>query len=100
MIIYHIVLPEMWEKFKDEPFYEHESLQSEGFIHCSYRNQLEEVLERYYKNEKRVLILHVSPARLAADLISERSTGGEVYPHIYGKINQTAIVNIEERILR
>lgn len=100
MLIYHIVLPDVWEKFKDEPFYEHESLQSEGFIHCSYRNQLEEVLQRYYKNEKKVLILHISPARLVSDLISERSTGGEVYPHIYGKINQTAIVNIEERILR
>ncbi|MDQ3798085.1 MAG: DUF952 domain-containing protein [Acidobacteriota bacterium] len=103
MLIYHIVLPEAWEKFKDQPFYAHESLESEGFIHCSYRNQLEEVLERYYKNAEKVLILHISPARLdpaAANLIAERSTGGEVYPHIYGKINQAAIVNIEERILR
>lgn len=100
MLIYHIVLPESWEKFKDQTFYEHESLEKEGFIHCSYRNQLDDVLERYYKDEKRVLILHISPARLTSDLIAERSTGGEVYPHIYGKINQTAIVNIEERILR
>lgn len=102
MLIYHIVLPEAWEKFKELPFYEHESLAGEGFIHCSYRNQLEEVLERYYKNAEKVLILHISPARLdpAANLIAERSTGGEVYPHIYGKINQTAIVSVEERILR
>lgn len=100
MIIYHIVLPEVWEKFKDQPFYEHESLEREGFIHCSYRNQLDDVLERYYKDEKRILILHISAARLESDLIAERSTGGEIYPHIYGKINQTAIVNIEERILR
>ena len=100
MIIYHIVLPEVWEKFKDQPFYEHESLEQEGFIHCSYRNQLDGVLERYYKDEKRVLIQHIRTARLISDIIAERSTRAEVYPHIYGKINQTAIVNTEERILR
>ena len=67
MLIYHIVLPEAWEKFKDQPFYEAESLESEGFIHCSYRNQLEEVLERYYKNAEKVLMLHISPAQLDSE---------------------------------
>ena len=60
MLIYHIVLPEIWEKFKDEYEYEAESLRSEGFIHCSYRNQLDDVLERYYKNADKVLILHIN----------------------------------------
>lgn len=100
MLIYHIVTPEVWEKFKDENFYEAESLASEGFIHCSYPNQLEAVLERYYKNEKRVLILQINPNLLTAELIAEPSTGGEVYPHIYGKINKTAIADIQEKYLR
>lgn len=99
MLIYHIVLPETWEQFKDEPFYEAESLASEGFIHCSYQNQLPEVLERYYKNVKRVLILHLNPHLLTADLVTEPSTDREIYPHVYGKINREAIVDIEERNL-
>ena len=100
MLIYHIVTPEVWEKFKDETEYEAESLQSEGFIHCSYRSQLEGVLERYYKNRSKVLILHVNPHLLTANLIADPSTGGEVYPHIYGKINKPAIVETEEKFLR
>jgi uncharacterized protein (DUF952 family) len=100
MLIYHIVTPEIWDKFKDETEYEAESLTTEGFIHCSYRNQLDGVLERYYKNESRVVILHINPHLLKADLIAEPSTGGEVYPHVYGKINKPAIVETEEKFLR
>ena len=100
MLIYHIVLPEVWEKFKDEYEYEAESLRTEGFIHCSYQNQLEDVLERYYKNERKVLILHINTNRLTSALIAEPSTNREIYPHIYGKINSSAIAAVEERFLR
>ena len=99
MLIYHIVLPDFWEKFKDEYEYEAESLRSEGFIHCSYRNQLDEVLERYYKNAGKVLILHINLHFLTAKFIAEPSTNREIYPHIYGKINKSAIVDVEERNL-
>ncbi len=99
MLIYHIVTPETWERFKNEPFYEAESLESEGFIHCSYQNQLPEVLERYYKNAGRVFVLHINPNLLTSKLISEPSTNREVYPHVYGEINRRAIVEVEERNL-
>lgn len=99
MLIYHIVLPEIWEKFKDEYEYEAESLTSEGFIHCSYKNQLDDVLRRYYRDADKVLILNINPHLLKSELIAEPSTNGEIYPHIYGKINKSAIVEIEERFL-
>jgi uncharacterized protein (DUF952 family) len=100
MLIYHIVLPDVWEKFKDENEYEAESLMDEGFIHCSYRNQLDEVLERYYKDEKRVYVLHINTNRLTSALLAEPSTNREIYPHVYGKINRSAIAEIEEKFLR
>lgn len=97
MLIYHIVTPETWEKFKDENEYAAESLTTEGFIHCSYRSQLDDVLQRYYRDAGKVLILHINTHRLTSPLIAEPSTNREIYPHIYGKINKSAIVNIEER---
>ena len=97
MLIYHIVLPEVWEKFKDEYKYEADSLAAEGFIHCSYRSQLDEVLQRYYKDAGKVLILHINPHYLTSPLVAEPSTNREIYPHIYGKINKSAVVNVEER---
>ena len=97
MKIYHIVTPEVWEKFKDKDFYEAESLQTEGFIHCSFAEQLEGVLKRYYKDAEKVLILEIEPEKLTSKLVNEPSTNNEIYPHIYGKINRDAIVDIEER---
>lgn len=100
MQIYHIVLPEVWAKFEDEFEYEAESLATEGFIHCSYRNQLDAVLGRYYSGVDKVLLLHINPSRLTSDLVAEPSTNGEIYPHIYGKINKSAIVVVEEKWLK
>ncbi len=97
MKIYHIVTPEVWEKFKDENEYEAESLTTEGFIHCSFAGQLAGVLERYYTGADKVLILTIEPEKLISELINEPSTNNEIYPHIYGKINKSAIVEIKER---
>lgn len=99
MQIYHIVIPEVWEKFKDENEYEAESLTTEGFIHCSFADQLDGVLQRYYSGAEKVLILTIEPEKLTSKLVNEPSTNNEIYPHIYGKINRDAIVKIEEKIL-
>ena len=93
MTIYHIVLPEVWEKFKDKKFYEAESLASEGFIHCSFANQLETVLQRYYKGAEKVLILTIDTEKLTSKLVEESSTNNEIYPHIYGQINLDSVIS-------
>jgi uncharacterized protein (DUF952 family) len=99
MLIYHIVLPEIWERASGDAEYAAESLATEGFIHCSYRNQLDDVLARYYRDAGRVFILHINAHRLTSHLVSEPSTGGEIYPHVYGPINRAAVVEVEERRL-
>lgn len=98
MFIYHIVLPEVWERFKDKPSYQSDSLVTEGFIHCSYPNQLESVLKRYYSAAEKVLILKIDTEKLLSKLVKEPSTNSEIYPHIYGRLNQSAVVAIEERL--
>lgn len=100
MIIYHIVLPEVWENYESLPFYEAESLQTEKFIHCSFAGQLDGVLERYYKGVEKVLVLSIDTDKLSAKLVHEPSTNNEIYPHIYGKINIDSIVEVSERNLQ
>lgn len=97
MNIYHIVLPERWSEFDSADHYETESLETEGFIHCSYENQLGGVIERYYKDAGEVIVLTVDPDKLTSDLIIEESTGGEFFPHIYGPLNKSAIIDIARR---
>lgn len=97
MFIYHIVLPEVWEQVKDKQIYEHESLAAEGFIHCSYEEQVGDVIDRYYSDAAEVVILKIDTGKLNSKLVSKPSTGGEVYPHIYGVINLGAVVDFERR---
>lgn len=96
MLIYHIVTPKVWENFENKDFYEAESLRTEGFIHCSFAGQLEAVLQRYYSNAEKILILEIETEKLVSKLIEEPSTNNEIYPHIYGPINREAITRIEE----
>ena len=99
MFIYHIVLPEIWEQVRNEPLYRHESLAAEGFIHCSYEDQLVAVIERYYSDRDELVVLTIDTDKLTARLVAEPSTGGEIYPHIYGPLNMTAVVDAETRKL-
>ena len=96
MTIYHIVLPEVWAAF-DGDLYEAESLGSEGFIHCSFENQLDGVLQRYYSGAESVVLLEIDSDKLTSKLVNEPSTNNEIYPHIYGPINRDAVIEFEER---
>lgn len=97
MFIYHIVLPEEWEAVKHNSTYSHESLETEGFIHCSYDHQLDGVIGRYYSDAPELVVLKLDINKLTSKLVSEPSTGGEVYPHIYGPINLDAVVDTTVR---
>ena len=96
MLIYHIVLPDVWAAF-DTDLYEHTSLAAEGFIHCSFADQLDSVIARYYSHEERIVILEIESDRLMSRTLMEPSTNSEIYPHIYGPINRDAIVGVEEK---
>jgi uncharacterized protein (DUF952 family) len=99
MFIYHVALPEVWERFKTKPSYQPDSLTTEGFIHCSYQSQIEGVLDRYYSGVEKVLILTIDTDKLLSKLVKEPSTNNELFPHIYGRLNRNAVVDVEERIL-
>ena len=98
MRIYHIVLANVWDNFSG-PLYEADSLGTEGFIHCSFAEQLDGVIGRYYRDADEIVILEIDPTKLSSKLVVEPSTGGENYPHIYGPINIDAVVGTERRKL-
>jgi uncharacterized protein (DUF952 family) len=98
MIVYHIVLPDDWAAF-DSGLYRAASLATEGFIHCSFAEQLDAVIARYYSGAERIIVLEIETDKLMSRMLKEPSTNSEIYPHIYGPINRDAIVRIEERSL-
>jgi len=96
MVIYHIVLPDVWAAF-DTDLYRPPGLETEGFIHCSFAEQLDAVILRYYGGQEKVIVLEIESDRLMSRTIKEPSTNSEIYPHIYGPINRDAIVRTFER---
>ena len=96
-MIYHVVKLPDWQKAVALGFYEAPSLLSEGFIHASKKEQVEGVIKRYYENEKDLLVLHIDEGKLQAVHIFERAHSvNEEFPHIYGRINLDAVVEVTE----
>ena len=98
MRVFHIVRPADWDSHTGA-LYEAESLATEGFIHCSFAEQLDGVIRRYYSDADEIVILEIDPTLLTSKLVVEPSTGGENYPHIYGPINKEAVVGTKRRKL-
>jgi uncharacterized protein (DUF952 family) len=92
--IYHLVLRRAWEAHPDQP-YRADSLTSEGFIHCSFAQQVAGAANRFYADQQDLLVLHIDPARLTSPLREEPSGTGEVFPHIHGPLNRDAVVAVQ-----
>ena len=76
-------------------FYAADSLDLEGFIHCSKKDQIKGVLERYYRDAGELLLLTIEPTKLISPLKYELAPSiNEEFPHIYGPLNLDAVINI------
>jgi uncharacterized protein (DUF952 family) len=94
-MIYHVVKTPDWEKALEQGFYEAPSLATEGFIHASKKDQVKGVIERYYSKDTDLLVLHIDEGKLEAVHIFELAPSvNEEFPHIYGRINLDAVVDI------
>ena len=94
-IIYHITSKEEWTTAITNGFYEAASLAEEGFVHCSTEQQVEGVLQRYFAGKTDLVKLTIDTAKLNAKLQYDFSPSiNEVFPHIYGRINLNAVIDI------
>lgn len=95
-MIYHVVSATNWQKAVQQGFYEADSLAIEGFIHTSQAEQVKGVLERYYKNQSNLLLLHIDESKLTSPLKFELAPSiNEEFPHIYGRLNLDAVTKVE-----
>ena len=95
-MIYHVVTDANWQKAQQQGFYEADSLASEGFIHTSKAEQVAGVLERYYKGQSNLLLLHIDETKLTAPLKYELAPSvNEAFPHIFGRLNLDAVLKAE-----
>lgn len=91
--IYHILARATWEQRPTGP-YRAPSLDSEGFIHCSYAGQVARVANMFYRHEPDLMVLGIDPELLSSQVLAEDPGVGEKFPHVYGPLDSPAVVEI------
>jgi uncharacterized protein (DUF952 family)/flavin reductase (DIM6/NTAB) family NADH-FMN oxidoreductase RutF len=93
MSIFHIVKKDEWVKLPQNT-YQNESLKKQGFIHCCTADQIDKVLDQWFKGQTGLILVEINPDLLKAKVKFENLEGGqELFPHIYGPLNLDAVVN-------
>lgn len=97
--IFHIATESDWRRTLETGTYTTSTagrtLAQEGFIHASRRDQVQGVFDRYYRSlGQRLVLLTVDPARLTDAEVVVEPVGDDTYPHVYGPINRSAVVDV------
>jgi uncharacterized protein (DUF952 family) len=96
--IYHITSRSAWIEATRTGSYASESLESEGFIHCSTAAQVLPVARQFYGGQRGLVLLVIDTSKVDAPVKWEQSApppGVEApaaFPHVYGPIKMHAIV--------
>lgn len=74
------------------------SLDDVGFIHCADPGTVMLPANRLYRGRDDLVLLEIDPAAVDADVRWEPGDppipGGPWFPHVYGPINYSAVVNV------
>lgn len=92
--ILHITKRQQWEQAKNLGTYRANSLDSEGFIHCSKSTQILKVAKRFFDNQKELVLLFIDSEKVQAEIRYEPAEIGELFPHIYGELNIDAVYQV------
>jgi uncharacterized protein (DUF952 family) len=92
--ILHITKRQQWEDAKILGSYRADSLESEGFIHCSKSTQILKVAKRFFDNQTELVLLFIDSEKVQAEIRYEKAEMGELFPHIYGELNIDAVYQV------
>jgi uncharacterized protein (DUF952 family) len=98
-MIYHIVPREAWAAAEAAGIYRGDTLDAEGFIHFSTREQVLYVADARFKAHTGLLLLAVDESKLEAELKYEPPYENApealgLFPHLYGALNMDAVTQV------
>jgi uncharacterized protein (DUF952 family) len=94
-LILHITKREQWDEAKQSGIYRGDTLETEGFIHCSTLQQVIKVANALFYNQKGLLILCIDSEQVQAEIKYE-GADNDLFPHIYGALNIDAVTQVLE----
>lgn len=100
-IIFHITSKLEWHTAQKSGTYHAKSLASEGFIHCSTKNQIIKTANLFYARRTDLIILCIDAVNLQSEIKYEAASGynsnprvGALFPHIYGPITIAEVIKV------
>lgn len=92
--ILHITTRAAWDQAQQAGAYRGDTLESEGFIHCSTVAQVIRVADARFQGRTDLILLVIDTGRLRPEVRWEAGEPGELFPHIYGSLNLEAILKV------
>ena len=91
--IFHVTRADDWSAAVEAGEYRlstlERTLDEEGFIHCSTAEQVDGVLDRFYRGVPGLVRLEIDPDSVGCEIRYEGEP--EAFPHIYGPLPVTAV---------
>ncbi|MBD6620219.1 DUF952 domain-containing protein [Komarekiella sp. 'clone 1'] len=92
--ILHITQRQQWEQAKNIGTYRGDTLDTEGFIHCSKATQVVKVANRFFLNQKELVLLFIKADTVKPEIRYEGIEEYELFPHIYGELNIDSVYKV------
>jgi uncharacterized protein (DUF952 family) len=73
---------------------------ADGYIHFSTARQVRDTAAKHFAGERDLLLVSVEAERLGDALRYERSRGGDLFPHLYGKLQFADVLRVDALPLR
>ena len=89
--VFHLVPPDVWTAAVAAGDYRPASLAVEGFVHCSFAEQVSASADRHFGSDEELVAVEIPLPAVAAALVVEDSYGsGTAFPHVYGPLDPTS----------
>ncbi len=87
-LIYKIVPVALWRQAERQGVFMGAPIdRSDGFIHFSTAQQVQETAAKHFAGQDDLLLIGVDPSKLGETLRYEPSRGGALFPHLYASLN-------------
>jgi uncharacterized protein (DUF952 family) len=92
-VIYKIVPKSLWDEAKTRGVFEGAAIDlTDGYIHFSTASQARETAARHFAGQTDLLLVAVDAESLGEALKFEPSRGGDLFPHLYAKLDLGAVL--------
>ncbi|MEM7554234.1 MAG: DUF952 domain-containing protein [Cyanobacteria bacterium P01_A01_bin.84] len=92
-LIYHITEYQTWENAKQSGTYRGDTLDTEGFIHCSTSTQIVKTANKFYRHHHGLVLLCIDSNQVNPEIRYEEADN-QLFPHIYGALNIDSVFQV------